>query len=176
MHPSAAGEARSQPTVCIWMCLGLSFSVSCASVFLQTNLSSRSHVLDCINELGQAWCILSHPLQICYGDFQPPHQKIPSSQIVYNLSGINVEKYLVATADDFIRNRWMQPVFTLDISNSTHALFCTTNLNLFFKGVNGLIVFWTMYEVMFQKIQAVISHNIYQFRLIYFIIWHNLVS
>ncbi|TKS67350.1 ATP-binding cassette sub-family A member 12 [Collichthys lucidus] len=38
--------------------------------------------------------------------FQPPHKKIPSSQIVYNLSGINVEKYLMATANDFIRNRY----------------------------------------------------------------------
>uniref|UniRef100_A0A665XCM0 ATP-binding cassette, sub-family A (ABC1), member 12 n=1 Tax=Echeneis naucrates TaxID=173247 RepID=A0A665XCM0_ECHNA len=44
---------------------------------------------------------------ICEGDnFQPPHKKIPSSQIVYNLSGINVENYLVATANDFIRNRY----------------------------------------------------------------------
>ncbi|XP_038576238.1 uncharacterized protein abca12 isoform X3 [Micropterus salmoides] len=45
--------------------------------------------------------------QICDKDnFQPPHKKIPSSQIVYNLSGINVENYLVATANDFIRNRY----------------------------------------------------------------------
>uniref|UniRef100_A0A8D3CBX5 ATP binding cassette subfamily A member 12 n=1 Tax=Scophthalmus maximus TaxID=52904 RepID=A0A8D3CBX5_SCOMX len=44
---------------------------------------------------------------ICDGDnYQPPHKKIPSSQIVYNLSGINVENYLVATANDFIRNRY----------------------------------------------------------------------
>uniref|UniRef100_A0A8C3AW17 ATP binding cassette subfamily A member 12 n=1 Tax=Cyclopterus lumpus TaxID=8103 RepID=A0A8C3AW17_CYCLU len=46
-------------------------------------------------------------LQICDGDsYQPPHKKIPSAQIVYNLSGINVENYLVATANDFIRNRY----------------------------------------------------------------------
>uniref|UniRef100_A0A4W6EYE2 ATP binding cassette subfamily A member 12 n=1 Tax=Lates calcarifer TaxID=8187 RepID=A0A4W6EYE2_LATCA len=48
-----------------------------------------------------------HTLQICEGDnFQPPHKKTPSSQIVYNLSGINLENYLVATANDFIRNRY----------------------------------------------------------------------
>lgn len=113
----------------------------------------------------------SHALQICYGDnFQPPHKKIPSSQIVYNLSGINVEKYLVATANEFIRNRWIQPVFTLDISNSTHALVYKTNLKLFFERVNGLIVFWTMHELMFQKNLSgshiiFLSHNFfYQFR------------
>uniref|UniRef100_A0A8C7XR76 ATP-binding cassette, sub-family A (ABC1), member 12 n=1 Tax=Oryzias sinensis TaxID=183150 RepID=A0A8C7XR76_9TELE len=39
-------------------------------------------------------------------NYQPPHKKIPSSQIVYNLSGINVENYLLATANDFIRNRY----------------------------------------------------------------------
>uniref|UniRef100_A0AAQ6A434 ABC transporter domain-containing protein n=1 Tax=Amphiprion ocellaris TaxID=80972 RepID=A0AAQ6A434_AMPOC len=46
-------------------------------------------------------------LQICdVNSYQPPHRSIPSSQIVYNLSGINVEKYLVSTANDFIRNRY----------------------------------------------------------------------
>ncbi|XP_070694461.1 uncharacterized protein abca12 [Pempheris klunzingeri] len=45
--------------------------------------------------------------QICDGKhFQPPHKKIPSSQIVYNISGINVENYLVATTNDFMRNRY----------------------------------------------------------------------
>ncbi|XP_040004739.1 ATP-binding cassette sub-family A member 12 [Xiphias gladius] len=52
-------------------------------------------------------CKCTHQEQICDSDnFQPPHKKIPSSQIVYNLSGINVENYLVATANDFIRNRY----------------------------------------------------------------------
>ncbi|KAM6978364.1 uncharacterized protein abca12 [Tautogolabrus adspersus] len=36
----------------------------------------------------------------------PPHKRLPSSQILYNLSGINVENYLVSTANDFIRNRY----------------------------------------------------------------------
>uniref|UniRef100_A0A669E9I1 ATP binding cassette subfamily A member 12 n=1 Tax=Oreochromis niloticus TaxID=8128 RepID=A0A669E9I1_ORENI len=36
----------------------------------------------------------------------PPHTEIPSSQIVYDLNGINVENYLVSTANDFIRNRY----------------------------------------------------------------------
>ncbi|KAM7407614.1 hypothetical protein PAMA_003372 [Pampus argenteus] len=52
-------------------------------------------------------CECTSKEQICDKDiFQPPHKKIPSSQIVYNLSGLNVEKYLVATANDFIRNRY----------------------------------------------------------------------
>ncbi|XP_061579710.1 glucosylceramide transporter ABCA12 [Cololabis saira] len=52
-------------------------------------------------------CKCTRQEQICSGDnFQPPHKKIPSSQTVYNLNGINVENYLVATANDFIRNRY----------------------------------------------------------------------
>ncbi|XP_037645999.1 uncharacterized protein abca12 isoform X4 [Sebastes umbrosus] len=52
-------------------------------------------------------CKCTSQEQICDShSFQPPHKKIPSSQTVYNLSGINVEKYLVATANDFIRNRY----------------------------------------------------------------------
>ncbi|XP_032384919.1 ATP-binding cassette sub-family A member 12 isoform X2 [Etheostoma spectabile] len=52
-------------------------------------------------------CKCTSKEQICDGDtYQPPHKMIPSSQIVYNLSGINVENYLVATANDFIRNRY----------------------------------------------------------------------
>ncbi|KAK7939643.1 hypothetical protein WMY93_002969 [Mugilogobius chulae] len=38
--------------------------------------------------------------------YVPPHKQISSSQIVYNLTNLNVENYLVATADDFIRNRY----------------------------------------------------------------------
>lgn len=72
----------------------------CVFVFLHTWKRTNSYLC------------LFHKLQICDSDnFQPPHKKIPSSQIVYNLSGINVENYLVATANDFIRNRWIQPVF-----------------------------------------------------------------
>uniref|UniRef100_A0A3Q1H078 ABC transporter domain-containing protein n=1 Tax=Anabas testudineus TaxID=64144 RepID=A0A3Q1H078_ANATE len=43
---------------------------------------------------------------MCFGDVPIPHKQIPSSQIVYNISGINVETYLIATANDFIRNRY----------------------------------------------------------------------
>uniref|UniRef100_A0A8C8DMQ6 ATP-binding cassette, sub-family A (ABC1), member 12 n=1 Tax=Oryzias sinensis TaxID=183150 RepID=A0A8C8DMQ6_9TELE len=51
--------------------------------------------------------ILISSRQVCQKEnYQPPHKKIPSSQIVYNLSGINVENYLLATANDFIRNRY----------------------------------------------------------------------
>ncbi|XP_041662328.1 ATP-binding cassette sub-family A member 12 [Cheilinus undulatus] len=52
-------------------------------------------------------CKCTRKEQICESDnYQPPHRGIPSSQIVYNLSGINVENYLVSTANDFIRNRY----------------------------------------------------------------------
>ncbi|XP_049449732.1 glucosylceramide transporter ABCA12 isoform X16 [Epinephelus fuscoguttatus] len=52
-------------------------------------------------------CKCTHQEQICdANNFQPPHKKISSSQIMYNLSGIDVEKYLVATTNDFIRNRY----------------------------------------------------------------------
>ncbi|XP_030613266.1 LOW QUALITY PROTEIN: ATP-binding cassette sub-family A member 12 [Archocentrus centrarchus] len=56
---------------------------------------------------GFSVCKCTQQEQICDKDnYQPPHRIIPSSQIVYNLSGINVETYLVATANDFIRNRY----------------------------------------------------------------------
>ncbi|XP_036965803.1 ATP-binding cassette sub-family A member 12 isoform X3 [Acanthopagrus latus] len=52
-------------------------------------------------------CKCTQQEQVCQGEnFQPPHKKIPSAQIVYNLSGLNVENYLVATANKFIRNRY----------------------------------------------------------------------
>ncbi|XP_068429142.1 uncharacterized protein abca12 [Clinocottus analis] len=52
-------------------------------------------------------CKCTRQEQICDGDYyQPPHKKSPSSHVVYNLSDINVESYLVATANDFIRNRY----------------------------------------------------------------------
>uniref|UniRef100_A0A3Q3MYZ7 ATP-binding cassette, sub-family A (ABC1), member 12 n=2 Tax=Mastacembelus armatus TaxID=205130 RepID=A0A3Q3MYZ7_9TELE len=52
-------------------------------------------------------CKCTRQEQVCdVNNFQPPHLKVPSSQVVYNLSGINVENYLLATANDFIRNRY----------------------------------------------------------------------
>ncbi|XP_035533108.1 ATP-binding cassette sub-family A member 12 [Morone saxatilis] len=52
-------------------------------------------------------CKCTRQEQVCDGgSFQPPHKTIPSSQIVYNLSGINVENYLMVTANDYIRNRY----------------------------------------------------------------------
>ncbi|XP_060733092.1 uncharacterized protein abca12 isoform X2 [Tachysurus vachellii] len=38
--------------------------------------------------------------------YVPPHKTNPSSQIVYNLTNIDVENYLQASANDFIRNRY----------------------------------------------------------------------
>nr|XP_057937662.1 glucosylceramide transporter ABCA12 [Doryrhamphus excisus] len=52
-------------------------------------------------------CKCSLQEQSCHGErFDPPSRQTPSSQIVYNLSGINVENYLMVTANDFIRNRY----------------------------------------------------------------------
>ncbi|XP_074551593.1 glucosylceramide transporter ABCA12-like [Halichoeres trimaculatus] len=52
-------------------------------------------------------CNCTRQEQICETDsYQPPHKTTPSSQIVYNLSGINVEQYLMSTANEFIRNRY----------------------------------------------------------------------
>ncbi|XP_069010699.1 uncharacterized protein abca12 [Embiotoca jacksoni] len=67
-----------------------------------TNWSSRGN-----SSKAFSVCKCTSQKQICDRDnFQPPHKKIPSSQDVYNLSGINVENYLVSTANDFIRNRY----------------------------------------------------------------------
>ncbi|XP_041700647.2 glucosylceramide transporter ABCA12 isoform X2 [Coregonus clupeaformis] len=50
--------------------------------------------------------------QVCQNNqYQPPHKMNPSSQIVYNLTGINVENYLLATANNYIRNRYGGFVF-----------------------------------------------------------------
>lgn len=50
--------------------------------------------------------LLFCPFQSCPASgYQPPHRRNPSSQIVYNLTGINIEDYLLATANDFVRNR-----------------------------------------------------------------------
>ncbi|MCJ8732883.1 hypothetical protein PDJAM_G00216800 [Pangasius djambal] len=38
--------------------------------------------------------------------YEPPHKTNPSSQIVYNLSNIDVESYLLASANDFVRDRY----------------------------------------------------------------------
>ncbi|KAG1952045.1 ATP-binding cassette sub-family A member 12 isoform X3 [Pimephales promelas] len=52
-------------------------------------------------------CKCSNQVQSCPASgYQPPHRRNPSSQIVYNLTGINVEDYLLATANDFVRNRY----------------------------------------------------------------------
>uniref|UniRef100_A0A8C2E503 ATP-binding cassette, sub-family A (ABC1), member 12 n=1 Tax=Cyprinus carpio TaxID=7962 RepID=A0A8C2E503_CYPCA len=50
--------------------------------------------------------LFSHFQSCPASDYEPPHKRNPSSQIVYNLTGINIEDYLLATANDFIRNRY----------------------------------------------------------------------
>ncbi|KAG7463948.1 hypothetical protein MATL_G00182090 [Megalops atlanticus] len=52
-------------------------------------------------------CKCTKTEQVCtHYNYQPPHKRIPSSQIVYNLTGLNIEDYLLVTADDFIRDRY----------------------------------------------------------------------
>ncbi|XP_017562806.2 uncharacterized protein abca12 [Pygocentrus nattereri] len=59
---------------------------------------------------GSSWsgsCKCSGYSQTCQKPgFEPPHKTNPSSQIVYNLSNVNTENYLLTTANDFIRNRY----------------------------------------------------------------------
>ncbi|XP_065108171.1 uncharacterized protein abca12 [Paramisgurnus dabryanus] len=52
-------------------------------------------------------CKCSNQMQSCPASgYDPPHMRNPSSQIVFNLTGITVENYLLSTANDFIRNRY----------------------------------------------------------------------
>nr|XP_055071071.1 uncharacterized protein abca12 [Misgurnus anguillicaudatus] len=52
-------------------------------------------------------CKCSNQVQSCPASgYDPPHIRNPSSQIVFNLTGITVENYLLSTANDFIRNRY----------------------------------------------------------------------
>ncbi|XP_019750907.1 uncharacterized protein abca12 [Hippocampus comes] len=52
-------------------------------------------------------CTCTPKEQICHGErFKPASRRIPSSQIVYNLSEIDVENYLLTTANGYIRNRY----------------------------------------------------------------------
>ncbi|MBN3307253.1 ABCAC protein, partial [Amia calva] len=52
-------------------------------------------------------CQCDSSVQICPRvDYVPPNKKNPSSQIVYNLTNINIENYLLSTANGFIQNRY----------------------------------------------------------------------
>ncbi|XP_053732917.1 glucosylceramide transporter ABCA12 [Synchiropus splendidus] len=52
-------------------------------------------------------CKCARGEQVCDNDnFVPPHTKLPSSQVAYNVTGFDVEKYLVGTTNDYIRNRY----------------------------------------------------------------------
>lgn len=105
--------------VCVggWVCLFMCVPAGCVwvtfCVVTSGFSSSKCHLLKfwvwlfktskC--EASVCLCVL----QVCDGDhFDPPYTKVPSSQIVYNVTGIDVEDYLVSTANDFIRNRWIR--------------------------------------------------------------------
>lgn len=52
-------------------------------------------------------CKCSNQVQSCPAQgYDPPRKRCPSSQIVYNLTGVNIENYLLATANNFIRDRY----------------------------------------------------------------------
>ncbi|XP_028991900.1 uncharacterized protein abca12 [Betta splendens] len=52
-------------------------------------------------------CKCKREEQLCEGgSSRVPHKQIPSSQIVYNISPYDVETYLLATTNEFIRNRY----------------------------------------------------------------------
>ncbi|XP_066541950.1 glucosylceramide transporter ABCA12 [Hoplias malabaricus] len=59
---------------------------------------------------GSSWsgsCKCNNLVQTCQQTgFDPPHTTNPSSQIVYNLTNINIENYLLTTANAYIRDRY----------------------------------------------------------------------
>ncbi|KAJ3592037.1 hypothetical protein NHX12_007167 [Muraenolepis orangiensis] len=56
---------------------------------------------------GFMTCKCSRQQQVCSDNtYQPPHKKVSPSQTIYNLTGLNVENYLIATANNYIRNRY----------------------------------------------------------------------
>uniref|UniRef100_A0A674CBY5 ATP binding cassette subfamily A member 12 n=1 Tax=Salmo trutta TaxID=8032 RepID=A0A674CBY5_SALTR len=75
-----------------------------------TNTHSPSTTSDLLLQVSSVpfeSCKCNKYQQVCqYNQYQPPHKMNPSSQIVYNLTGINVENYLLATANNYIRNRY----------------------------------------------------------------------
>ncbi|XP_057709211.1 glucosylceramide transporter ABCA12-like isoform X1 [Corythoichthys intestinalis] len=81
-------------------CLDQSGNPMCTSQSKSWNSNGK-------NTISFSDCKCTIEDQTCHGDqFKPAYRQIPSSQIVYNLSGINVENYLVTTANTFIRNRY----------------------------------------------------------------------
>lgn len=75
--------------------------------------------------------------QVCDGDqIHPPNKKISSSQIVYNLTGINVENYLMTTANYFIRNRWFRRaagMYPLHASSMINNALSSTKSSYFYN-------------------------------------------
>uniref|UniRef100_A0A8C7GA09 ATP-binding cassette, sub-family A (ABC1), member 12 n=1 Tax=Oncorhynchus kisutch TaxID=8019 RepID=A0A8C7GA09_ONCKI len=70
--------------------------------YLLTHTHSPSTTLDLLFQVS--WETKgNNVLCVCVS---PPHKMNPSSQIVYNLTGIKVENYLLATANNYIRNRY----------------------------------------------------------------------
>lgn len=73
--------------------------------------------------------------------FNPSYKTNPSSQIVYNLTNINIENYLLVTANDFIRNR------QVDINAQSES-----NVRIVFKhAVSALIFAWCYAQITSQR-------------------------
>ncbi|CAL8371002.1 unnamed protein product [Arctogadus glacialis] len=52
-------------------------------------------------------CKCNSQKQVCAENtYKPPHKKLPSSQTVFNLTSLNVEHYLLATTNEYVRNRY----------------------------------------------------------------------
>ncbi|XP_028924307.2 ATP-binding cassette sub-family A member 12 [Ornithorhynchus anatinus] len=52
-------------------------------------------------------CSCSENIQECPKfNYSPPHRRMYSSQVLYNLSGLRMENYLITTANDFMQRRY----------------------------------------------------------------------
>ncbi|XP_069883498.1 glucosylceramide transporter ABCA12 isoform X1 [Dipodomys merriami] len=69
-----------------------------------------------INNFGVCSC--SENVQDCPKfSYSPPHRRIYSSQVIYNLTGHHMENYLISTANDFVQRRYGGWSFGMHLTN-----------------------------------------------------------
>ncbi|KAM4836521.1 glucosylceramide transporter ABCA12 isoform 2-T2 [Thomomys bottae] len=69
-----------------------------------------------INNFGVCSC--SENVQECPKfSYSPPHRRIYSSQVIYNLTGHHLENYLISTANDFVQKRYGGWSFGMQLTN-----------------------------------------------------------
>ncbi|XP_048200131.1 glucosylceramide transporter ABCA12 [Perognathus longimembris pacificus] len=69
-----------------------------------------------INNFGVCSC--SENVQDCPKfNYSPPHRRIYSSQVIYNLTGHHLENYLISTANDFVQKRYGGWSFGMHLTN-----------------------------------------------------------